>query len=151
VNVAPLTTAQMTKIDLLLRSKRLLKVQPDLAKAARFLEQAADALAEVRHIQSPRVRYDIGYNAAHDVGEAILATFGYRTGRGDGQHVIVGEFLAVIFDTPPASVASRKFDRMRTGRNGMRYDATPVGDAQAHEACDVALALHAAGAALITQ
>jgi hypothetical protein len=151
VSAVPLTAGQVTKLDVLVKSGRLLRVQADLAKAIRFLDQAADALAEVGHVQSPRVRYDIGYNAAHDVGEAMLAAFGYRTGRGDGQHVMVGAFLAVIFDSPPASVASRKFDRMRTGRNGMRYEATPVGDAQAQEACDVALALHAAGAGLTTQ
>ena len=107
MTVRSLTQGQQQSIDALVTSGALQGVPPDLAKAARFLEQASEALGEVVDLRVPSVIYDIAYNAAHDVGEAMLAAYGYRTASGAGQHVAVGQFLEAVFDGPPAGCCAQ--------------------------------------------
>jgi hypothetical protein len=98
-------------------------------------------VGEVAGLTVPSVVYDIAYNAAHDVGEAMLAAYGFRTASGAGQHVAVGQFLEAVFDGPPGQDAARRYDQIRSARNGMRYRAQPVGKATAELAPDVARGL----------
>lgn len=77
------------------------------------------------------MRYDGGYNAAHDVGEALMAAYGYTTSNGPGQHVTLGEVLLILFDGTPAQEAAEDFEDLRISRNQMRYIANPIGAAQA--------------------
>ncbi len=48
-------------------------------------------------VNGPSCRLNVAYDSAHDVGEAMLAAYGLRTGSGQGQHAAVGEFLEIIF------------------------------------------------------
>lgn len=141
MNPSPLTPDQLAEIRGLLARNRLRVVQKDLRKARLFIDQAFDALAELQNIRSNKVRYDIAYNAAHDVGEALLAAYGYRTISGTGQHAAIGEFLEVIFEGRLAMDASSDFDSIRDGRNGLRYQAKSIGKAQTEFAIATAQAL----------
>jgi hypothetical protein len=141
MTLAALTSTQQAAVDQLVASQKLQTVQADEAKAGRFLDQASEAMAEVPHIGSTNLRYNIAYDAAHDVGEAMLAAYGYRTSRGAGQHVALGEYLQAIFDTPPAREAARRFDQMRGARNGLRYRAFAASEALAMMAVDTTTVL----------
>ena len=141
MSVVALTGRQAQAVDALVRAGRLQRVDPDLDKAERFMAQAAEGLAELVHVRASHVRYDIGYNAAHDVGEAVLAAYGFRTASGPGQHVALGSFLEAVFDTPPPSDAARQFERMRTARNNLRYQARPTGAALSERAVRAAAVL----------
>jgi hypothetical protein len=90
------------------------------------------------------VKYDLAYDAAHDVGEALLAAHGYRTSNGLGQHEALGRFLRAVLDEPPGDGAARRFDRLRRTRNQGRYAARPVGAADAALAQQTAIELLAA-------
>jgi hypothetical protein len=92
-----------------------------------------------------RTGINLDCDAAHDVGEAMLAAYGYRTKHGPGQHDALGRFLAAIFDTPPENAASQHYDRMRRDRNRQRYSATPIATAAATAAADAATTLFRAG------
>jgi len=74
-------------------------------------------LADLPHVRHAQNSYNLAYDAAHDVGEAMLAAYGCRTAHGPGQHDALGRFLAAVFDTPPENAASRHYDRMRRDRN----------------------------------
>lgn len=141
MNVRSLTKEQQGSIAALVTQGSLQTVPPDLAKAERFLEQAAEALGEIVGLKVSSVIYDVAYNAAHDVGEAMLAAYGYRTASGTGQHVAVGQFLEAVFDGPPGQAAARRYDQIRSARNAMRYRAQPVGTATADLAVTVARGL----------
>ena len=94
------------------------------------------------------VRHGVAYDAAHDVGEAFLAAYGYATTNGPGQHAAIADFLAAVIDSPPAdALAARGFDRSRRMRNQQNYRATVVGEAQAVDAERVARTLRGAAAA----
>lgn len=80
------------------------------------------------------MRHDGGYNAAHDVGEALMAAYGYRTTSGLGQHVALGEVLVILFDGNPAQSAAEDFEDFRSARNQLRYIANPIGQAKADAA-----------------
>jgi len=82
-------------------------------------------LDEVTAITKSNIRYNVAYDAAHDVGEAMLAAYGLRTRSVVGQHAAVGEFLEIIFDAPPSSLAARHYDEMRTGRNDRQHCHRP--------------------------
>lgn len=138
---SPLDADQLVAVEALVRTGRLRRTPVDMARAARFLSQCQDGLGQVAAITSPNIRYNVAYDAAHDVGEAMLAAYGLRTSSGPGQHAAVGELLEVIFDAPPPSLAARHYDEMRTGRNDLRYKANPVGSAQADLAVSSATVL----------
>lgn len=132
---APVPTArQKAELAALVRARRIESVPVDLARAEGFLRQAEDALADVPNLTRPQNAYNLAYDAAHDVGEAMLAAFGYRTAWGRGQHEALGRFLVAIFDTPPANRAANRFEQLRRERNQQRYDARPVGEAGARTA-----------------
>lgn len=131
MNPIPLTPIQQEKLNNLINSGRIRLVPPDLAKAERFIEQSHAALAELPLIRNHQLRYDGGYNAAHDVGEALMAAYGYRTTSGQGQHVSLGEALLILFDGTLAQEAAEDYEDFRIARNQLRYVANPIGKAQA--------------------
>ncbi len=122
-------------------SARLAGVSVDVAKAARFIQMADAALAELPHITTQSVRYDVAYNAAHDIGEGLLAAYGLRTTSGPGQHATVGLFLVAICLGTAHETASERFDILRNTRNQLRYGAKAIGSAESDFAIDVAVAL----------
>ena len=85
--VIPLTDLQQQSIDALVRAGRLEPVPVDLQRCASFLSQAAAALGDLPNVRHPQNTYNLAYDAAHDVGEAMLAAYGYRTMRGAGQQM----------------------------------------------------------------
>ncbi|MBM7752264.1 hypothetical protein JOE53_000984 [Microbacterium laevaniformans] len=142
-----LTAAQQQAVDALVAARRIEKVLPDAGRARAFLAAAADRISQLPLLTSVGVRYDIAYDAAHDVGEALLAAHGYRTRSGSGQHEALGRFLRAVLDTPPGEVAARRYDRLRRARNQSHYDANPVGAAEADLAQRTAQELYEAAVA----
>ncbi len=147
--VTPLTDAQRRAVDALVRAGRLEQVPVDLQRCASFLSQAAAALGDLPNVRHPQNTYNLAYDAAHDVGEAMLAAYGYRTRRGSGQHDALGRYLAAVFDAPPENAASRHFELMRRERNRQRYDARPTTTAAAGAAAAAALELQRAASARV--
>lgn len=138
MNPAPLSSSQQEKLKKLIEEERIREVPIDLEKAERFIEQANLALVELPVISTHHLRYDGGYNTAHDIGEALLAAYGYRTSNGVGQHICIGEVLIIFFDGTPAKNAAEDFEDLRKARNQSRYVATPLGKAQADAAVNCA-------------
>lgn len=136
-----LSPDQQAQLSDLVAAHRLRACPVDQPKARRFLSQAADALAELPRIRASAVRADTAYNAAHDVGEALLASYGYRTASSAGHHSAVGAFLAVVLSGTPAQQAARDFNILRDARNQLRYQAKPIGVAQAAFAAATAATL----------
>lgn len=135
MTVAPLTTRQRAAVDTLVAARKLEPMPVDESRAAAFLDQASEALADVPNVTRTQNRYNLAYDAAHDVGEAVLAAYGYRTRPGSGQHDTVGRFLAAVFDTPPENDAAQHYDQMRRDRNRQRYHARPVTSAVPARPC----------------
>ena len=125
----------------LVEARRLEAVQADPARAASFLRQAEDRLSQLPLLTSVPVRYGVAYDACHDIGEALLAAYGFRTTNGPGQHEALGRYLRAVFDDPPAERAAREFDRLRRARNQIRYQAKPMGAAATEKAEQVARTL----------
>ncbi|SDS84514.1 hypothetical protein SAMN04488570_2843 [Nocardioides scoriae] len=46
-------------------------------------------MSDVQVVKTVLVRHDLAYAAMHDVGEAMLSAYGYRTTRGEGRHEAV--------------------------------------------------------------
>lgn len=136
-----LRAEQRKAIDALIVDRRLEPVPVDDVRANAFLTLAEDTLIDVAHVRLPQNRYNLAYDAAHAVGEALLARHGYRTRSGPGQHEALARFLRIVFDTPPHDADARHFDRMRRARNQMHYEARPVSTADADKAARTALAL----------
>lgn len=147
--MTPLNSTQQAALSGLVRAGRLETVQADHVRAASFLQQAEERISQLPLLTSPAVRYGIAYDACHDVGEALLAGYGYRTKNGPGQHEAVGRALRAILDSPPADAAATQFDRLRRARNQDRYEARPVGSADSLKAQDVARELHDAAVRLL--
>jgi hypothetical protein len=147
VAVAQPNAAQQAAIDLLVNGGRLEGVPVDERRCVSFLDQAKTALSDLPNVTHPQNRYNLAYDAAHDVGEAMLAAYGFRTLHGPGQHEALGRFLAAIFNTPPENRAAQHYDRMRRDRNRQRYDAQPITGAAATAAAEAAATLHAAARA----
>jgi len=144
MTVAALTARQRAAVQALVTARKLEAMPVDEVRAAAFLAQAAEALADVPNVTRDQNRYNLAYDAAHDVGEAMLAAYGYRTRSGVGQHDALGRFLTAVLDTPPEDQAARHFDQMRRERNRQRYQARPVTLAAARAAVRAATTLHAA-------
>ncbi|MDZ7578030.1 MAG: hypothetical protein U0904_07650 [Candidatus Nanopelagicales bacterium] len=117
-----------------MKSGHLRRVPPDLFKAQRFWSMARENLEELPNIHSEHVRYAVAYNASHDVGEGLMAAFGFRTAGNQGQHVSVGKFMKVVLGE---SSAVEAFDSLRMKRNQIRYVGTGVGSAEVALAADV--------------
>lgn len=147
MTLAPLSPPQQASVDALVRARRLRVVNPDGAKAARFLAIADERVADLPAMRSQVLRHDTAYDAAHDIGEAFLAAYGYATVNGPGQHAVIGDFLIIVVDAPPEAVrAAKGFDQTRRNRNQSHYDAVPIGAAQAAGAVRLARDLRAAAA-----
>ncbi len=138
---SPLSAAQRQAFNDLVTSRRLELVPVDNDRADSFLTFAADTLVDVANVRLPQNRYNLAYDAAHAVGEALLARHGYRTRSGPGQHEALARFLRIVLDTPPHDSDARHFDRMRRARNQMHYQARPVSAADADKAAQTARAL----------
>lgn len=138
---APLTAAQQEAVAALVERARLTISPVDVAKAERFIVMAEAALAELPHIRTQSVRYDIAYNAAHDIDEGLLAAYGFRTSSGPGQHATVGLFLEAICRGTDAAQAAQGFDILRNTRNQLRYSAKQIGAAESGFAIEIAKAL----------
>lgn len=136
--VTPLTGPQRAAIDALVQSGRLDRVPVDMTRAPAFLRGAEERIGQLALLTAPAVQYGIAYDACHDVGEALLAAYGLRTSNGVGQHEALGRCVTAIFDGPPGDVAARQFDRLRRARNRGRYEAVPVGAADAAQADRIA-------------
>lgn len=135
MNPPQLTTSQLVKLTVAVNGNSLSIVPKDLAKAQSFLDQASEGLNELTKINANSVRHNIAYSIAHDVGEALLAAYGYRTTSGQGQHAVIGEFLEIILVGSPAQSAAADFNVLREGRNALQYQARPIGKLQADFAC----------------
>lgn len=138
---SPLTSQQQQAAATLVERGRLTTSPVDIAKAERFIAMAGAALEELPHIRTQSVRYDVAYNAAHDIGEGLLAAYGFRTASGPGQHATVGLFLEAICRGTDAAEAARGFDILRNTRNQLRYGAKQIGSAESRFAIEIATAL----------
>lgn len=144
MSVQPPTATQLEAVDALVRSGSIEAVPVDEARASAFLRKARIKCADIANAQHPENRFDLGYGACHDVGEALLSAYGYRTRSGAGQHMAVGRFLAAVIDQPPGSSAARRYDRLRRIRNNQDYRAKPVSQSEAELAAKSAEQLIAA-------
>jgi hypothetical protein len=138
VVIISLTRVQIATAIALVEADRLQTVPVDAVRAASFMRQAEERLGQMSLLTSVAVKYGVAYDAAHNVGEALLAAYGFRTTNGAGQHEAVGRYLRVVFDKPPTDRAAGAFDRLRRARNQDRYEAKPVGTAAAAQAEQVA-------------
>ena len=145
--LTPLTRVQQATLVALVEGRRLDEVRVDARRAASFMRQAEDRLSQVDLITSVAVTYGVAYDAAHDVGEALLAAHGFRTSNGPGQHEALGRYLRAVLDRPPGEKAAKAFDQLRRARNQDRYEAKPVGSAEADRAARVARELFDAAVA----
>lgn len=139
--LTPLTQAQRRAVDSLVAQGRIAAVPCDDDRAETFMHQAADVIADLPHLTRPQNQYNLDYDACHDVGEALMAGYGYRTLSGPGQHEAIGRFLRAIIDSPPGDQDARRFDHLRRARNQQRYDARRVGAAEAALAVQTATGL----------
>ncbi len=112
-----LSDAQRPAIDALVATRRIQRVPADAARATSFLRQAQERLDQLSLLTSVAVKYCIAYDAAHDIGESLLAAYGYRTRSGSGQHEVIGRYLKAVLITPPGDRAAGQFDRLRKARN----------------------------------
>lgn len=145
MSVAPLSPAQTAAVRSLVRSKRLRAIAGggDERRARSFLAHAEEAYANIANISGNLVKHDLAYAVMHDVGEAMLAAYGFRTVPGIGQHDAVARFLTAIFDSPPPSEAAGRVDDARRNRNDRYYRAHTPSAAEtmlAVEDADVLLA-----------
>ncbi|MFL6162213.1 MAG: hypothetical protein ACJ74U_08290 [Jatrophihabitantaceae bacterium] len=152
MSVVPLTPAQQAAVDRMAAAGDLRATAADEQQARSFLHQARIALDDVPHVTHLENKYNLAYKAAHDVGEAVLRAYGYRSKFGAGAHERIGSFLAAIFDTPPPSEAAAHYEVMRVDRNANHYRARPVTQATADQAAAAAHSLYdAARARIITE
>lgn len=129
--VTPLTAAQQLTVDALVAGGRLTVVPVDLMRASLFVRHAQEAIVDLPNLTRVQNRYNLASDACHDLGEALLASHGYRTRSGPGQHEALGRFLRAVLDRPPGQREARRYEQLRRSRNQQRYDARPVGEAEA--------------------
>lgn len=126
-----LTASQQVAVEALVTAGRIRQVPADRLRASDFVKQADERLSQLELLTSEAVKGGIAYDAAHDIGEALLAWYGYSTVNGPGQHSAIGEFLEAVLDAPPAhAAAAALFDQARRTRNQQNYRANPTGAAQ---------------------
>lgn len=90
--ISALTKVQKATVLALVEAHRLDAVPVDTSRAASFMRQAEERLGQLPLLTSVAVKYGIAYDAAHDVGEALLAAYGFRTANGPGQHEALGRY-----------------------------------------------------------
>lgn len=140
----PLTSPQQQAVDALVTGGRLAVVPVDLVRAGLFVRHAQEAIVDLPNLTRVQNRYNLAYDACHDLGEALLAGYGFRTTSGPGQHEALGRFLRAVMDSPPGQREARRYEQLRRSRNQQRYDARPVGEAEAALAEETARGLLAA-------
>lgn len=124
-----LTSPQRERLDALVAAGRLREVPADLELAANCLALADDRLSDLPLIRTTTVRMSTAYDAAHDIGQAFLAAYGYTPTNGAGQHAVIGDFLVIAIPEPPSAAgAARDFDRARRARNNQNYRAALTGE-----------------------
>jgi hypothetical protein len=138
--VAALNRRQHGAVADLVRGNRIqaLVGGEDEQRARSFLANAESAMADIAAVSTVLVRHDLAYAVMHDVGEAMLSAYGYRTVRRDGQHEAVAQFLAAVFDTPPPSEAAAHVDVVRRKRNDRYFKAYQPSAAEAQVAAEYA-------------
>ena len=141
--ISALTRVQQATVLALVEARRLDAVPVDASRASSFMRQGEERLGRLPLLTSVAVKYGIAY----DIGEALLAAYGFRTANGPGQHEALGRYLRAVLDKPPADKAASAFDRIRRARNQDRYEAKPVGAAAAEKAEEVARELFDAAVA----
>ena len=142
----PMSAPQQAAIAALVAARRIEHVPADPRRASAFIAHANDALEELDVLTKASIRCTVAYDACHDIGEALLAAYGYRTTNGAGQHEALGRFLRAVVTDPPGDRAARRFDQLRRSRNQQRYGAASVGSADADLAASAAAdLLQAAG------
>lgn len=114
--ISALTRVQQATVLALVEARRLDAVPVDASRAASVMRQAEDRLGQLPLLTSVAVKYGIAYDAAHDIGEALLAAYGFRTANGPGQHEALGRYLRAVLDRPPGDKAAAAFDRVRRAR-----------------------------------
>lgn len=148
MGVAPLTNRQRNAVADLVRGGMIEAVRSggDDRRARSFLANADAAYDDLQRVRTNLVRHDLAYAVLHDVGEAMMAAYGYRTVPGQkGQHASVARFLTAVFDTPPPSEAALRVDDVRRHRNDRYYKASSPSEAEARLAvADAAILLSAA-------
>lgn len=115
-----LNAGQLAGIEALVLASSIESVAADHERAAAFVRKARIKCADVNNAQHHENRFDLGYGACHDIGEALLSAYGYRTRSGSGQHVTVGRFMALVLDQPPGSLAVKRYDPPETRRTTER-------------------------------
>jgi hypothetical protein len=80
--LTPLTRVQRATVFALVEARRLDGVPADLARATSFLHQAEERLDQLPLLTSAVVKYGVAYDACHDMGEALLAAYGFRMASG---------------------------------------------------------------------
>lgn len=143
MSIVALTRRQRDGVADLVRAGRIEAVHggADETRARSFLSNAQAAMKDIPAVTTLVVKHDLAYAAMHDVGEAMLAAYGYRTMRGEGQHEAVAQFLAAIFDRPPPSEAAAHVDVVRRKRNDRYYRAYEPSSAEAKVAAEYAQVL----------
>ncbi len=147
MTISALTKVQQAAVLALVEARRLDAVPVDASRAMSFMRQAEERLGQLSLLTSVAVKYGVAYDAAHDIGEALLAAHGFRTASGPGQHEALGRYLRAVHDKPPTDKAANAFDRLRRERNQDRYEAKPVGTAAAEKAEQLARELFEAAVA----
>ena len=142
-----LTRKQVAALDELVATRRLSPLPPDESRAASFLAVAVERIGQLEFLTSDSVKLDVAYDAAHDIGEAMLAAYGFRTVNAPGQHRVIGQSLCAVIDGPPGASAAQRFDRLRRIRNSSHHEAGPVSSAESKFAERIAHQLHDAAVA----
>ncbi len=101
--IITLTPKQRKAVDQLLAERRLEAVPIDRPKAAAFLQNAREAVEDLANLTRPQTRYTLAYDAAHDVGEALLAACGYRTKSGAVSTTLWAHFYERSWTLHPAT------------------------------------------------
>jgi hypothetical protein len=140
MTVLALTRSQRDAVADLVRASRVeaLAGGEDETRARSFLTNAEAATSDLQRVGTVLVRHDLAYSVMHDVGEAMLSAYGYRTTRAEGQHEAVALFLAAVFDAPPPSEAAAHVDIVRRNRNDRYYRAHEPSAAEAQTAAEYA-------------
>jgi len=148
VAIKPLTNKQRNKIAEVVAVEMVKPLSvdegADEARARSFLANADAVADDLPRVSQHVTRHDLAYSVVHDVGEAMLAAYGYRTNGDEGGHQGVVVFLTAVFDAPPASDAAVRSDIARQNRNSRYYRAYAPSQAEADQLVADALTLLAA-------
>jgi HEPN domain len=116
-------------VEALLVSGRLERIAVDRSAASLRLAKAEQHLATAQMLlgQDNEVAYTALYDAARKAATAHMLARGIRASTSKpGAHEAVGIYLAEMVPDPTGSV--RKFQRIRSKRNGTEYRDLIVGD-----------------------